>query len=318
MGINYGTYAVPRADLGAAWEEFSQKQEDFIADKVLPVFRTNVKAAKYSALKAESILQDTSAERGQGGGYNRIHTKFADMSYSCEEYGFEHVVGDSERAQFQNDFDADLVATKITTLALLRKRDMRAAALLFNETTWTGADYFLETVVPWSTVATSTPIDDVVFAADKVWKNCGIWPNALILNRTNLSYLLRSAQIRAQFPGAPLVTLEMIQSAIASIFGLTKLIVAGGMKATSDEGLAVTKAAVWSDADVMVAVVPDEGASMVEPAVGRSFLWVPDSPNIVTVEMYRENQVRGDVVRARHNVDEVVHDKNFAFLLGVD
>lgn len=318
MGINYGTYSVPRLDLGQASEEYSQKQEDFIADKVMPVFRTNVKAAKFSTVKAESILQDTPAARAPRGHYNRIHTKLADVSYSCEEYGFEHVVDDSERAQFQSDFDADLVATKIATLALLRQREKRVAALLFDAAAWTGGSLFLDTTTPWATVATSTPIDDVVFGAEKVWTNCGVWPNALVLNRTNLSYLLRSAQIRAQFPGAPRVTLDMIHEALASIFGLTKLIVGGAMRSTVDEGITLVKGPVWSNSNVMVAVVPEDGQNLVEPAVGRTALWVPDSPNIVTAEQYRENQSRGDVIRVRHSTDEFVPDVNFGFLLKVD
>jgi hypothetical protein len=318
MGINYGTYAVPRLDLGVASEEFSQKQEDFIADLVMPVFRTQVKSGKFSTLKAESILQDTSADRAARGGYNRIHSKLADVSFACEEFGFEHAVDDSERTQFQSDFDADMIATKIVTLALMRQREKRAAALLFNGTTFATATYFLDTAVTWATVATSTPIDDVVFAAEKVWANSGIWPNALIINRTNLSYLLRSAQIRAQFPGAPLVTLDMLKSALASIFGLQKIIIAGAMRSTVDEGQTLAKGPVWSSSNAMVAYVPDDGQNLVEPAVGRTALWVPDSPSILTFEQYRENQVRGDVIRARHSVDEFIPDVNFGFLLKVD
>jgi hypothetical protein len=316
--MNYGTYSVPRADLGAAWEEYSTSLGDFVADQALPVFRTQQKAAKYSALSAESILQDVDAKRAPRATYNRIHSKLADMSYACEEFGFEHIVDDSERRLFASDFDAEMVATKITTRALMLQREKRASSLLFNTTTWTGASLFLDTAVTWATVATSTPVNDVTTAAKTVKDNCGTWPNALILNYTNLTFLLQSTQIANKFPGAPLITWDMLKSAMASIFGLTKLIVAGAARNSADEGQTVTPTQVWSNSFAMVAVVPDDPQNLVDPAVGRSFLWVPDSPNSVTVEMYREEASRGDVVRARHSMDEVVHDPKFAFLLKVD
>jgi hypothetical protein len=318
MGINYGTYAVPRLDLGMAFEEYSTSLADFIAPKVLPTFRSNRKSATYSALTAKDIIQDNDAARAPGGNYNRISTKLSDKSFDCEEYGFEHVVDDLERQIFSSDFDAEMVATKITARALALQREKRAAALLFNTTTWTGASLFLDITTTWATIATSTPVVDISNAAKKVKDNCGIWPNALITNYTNLTFLLQSTTLRNQFPGHPNLTWDMLTSMLGSMCGIRKVIIAGAIRDSADEGLTAVKAQVWSDSYAMVAVVPEENAPLLEPAVGRSFLYVPDSPAEVNIETYREEQKRSTIVRARHNMDEVVHDANFAFLLKVD
>jgi len=317
MAFNY-SYAVPRLDLGIAWEEYKTTLDDFVADQVLPIFRSSKKSAKYSALTKDSLLQDNDANRSVGGHYNRLHTKMSDKSFDCEEFGFEHPVDDVEREVYSSDFDAEVVATKVTARALALQREKRAAALLFNGTTWTGATLFLDTAVTWATVATSTPINDILTACTNVKNNCGIWPNALIVNYTNLGLLLQAAQVRAQYPGSLAITVDMLKTTLASIVGLDKIIVAGAARNSALEGQTVVASQVWSSSNAMVACIADENEPLLTPCVGRSMLFVPDSPQIVTVETYREEQSRSTIVRARQNVDEIVHDPSFAFLLKVD
>jgi hypothetical protein len=49
------------------------------------------------------------------------------------------------------------------------------------------------------------------------------------------------------------------------------------------------------------------GNDMREPCVGRTFHWSADGSSIGgTVESYREEGVRGNVIRVRHQVAEVV------------
>lgn len=318
MGVNYGTYAAPRLDLGVALKEHLSDMSEFIGLKALPIFRTPKKAASFSAITRESILQDSAAARAARSAYNRITTGAKDKAYLCEEYGLEHIIDDAERSLYASDFDIEDAATGITGRALMLQQEKRAAVKVFDGVLWTGANYFLDTVVTWATPATADPIGDILFAKEKVRKNCGMLANALILNEDNVRLLLNTTQIKNQFPAAPLITLEMLRAALVSIFGLTKLIVAGSVRNSAIEGQTAVIADVWSSSNAMVAVVADENAPLQTPCIGRTFLWVPDSPNEMTIEMYREEQVRGDVLRARHNMAEVIFDKNFGFLLKVD
>src|SRR5262245_34795736 len=316
--VNYsGAYAAPRLDLGEAFMEHASDMSEFVGLKVLPVFRTPKKAASFSAITRETLLQDSAAARAAKSAYNRINQGAKDKSFSCDEFGLEQVIDDSDRALYASDFDAEASATKITARALMLQQEKRAAAAVFDGALWTGASYFLDTITVWATV-TADIIGDVLFGKEKVRQNCGIVPNALILNEENVKNLLINTGIKNQFPGAPMITLEMIKQSLVSIFGLTKLIVAGAVRDSAIEGQTETCATVWSASNAMVAVVADEADALETPCVGRTFLWVPDSPNPVTVEMYREEQVRGDVVRARHSTDEVILDKNFGFLFKVD
>jgi hypothetical protein len=46
---------------------------------------------------------------------------------------------------------------------------------------------------------------------------------------------------------------------------------------------------------------------MRDACIGRTFHWSQDGSSIGgTVESYRDERVRGDVIRVRHDVDEIV------------
>jgi len=321
MGVNYsGSYAAPRMDLGVAFMEASatMNRDKFIAPQVLPTFRTNRKAATFTGTTRESILQDKDAQRAARSGYNRINTEGVDISYDCPEYGLEHVVDDSERSLYENDFDADAVAAEVLAHAVLLQMEKRAHSAIFNTTTWTGASLYTDnSSAPWDSASTDA-IGQVLAAAELVRQNCGMKPNALILSEIQAKNLTLNTAIINRFPGAALITLEMLRQAIASIFGVQRLIVAGGVRNSAIEGQTYSGADIWSDDYAMLAVIADQGAPLPTPCVGRTMLWVPDSPLEIVMEQYREEQSRGDVFRARHSVDELVIDANFGHLMKVD
>lgn len=316
--VNYATYAAPRLDLGEAFMEHMAALDEFIAPLVLPVFRTTRKSASFSAITRETLLQDPAALRAPRSGYNRINLGAEDKKYDCPEYGLEEVVDDSERSLYANDFDAEDASTKMLARALMLKWESRVATAIFNTTTWTGATLFTDNSgAPWDAAA-SDSIAHVTAAKEKVRALTGMRPNALIISEAQLNNLLVQTVIKDRFPGAAVITEQMIRANLGAIFGLTKLIVGGAVKNTGAEGQAFSGSDVWSDDYAMVALVADPGAPLQTPCVGRSFLWVPDSPLEVTMETYREEQSRGDVVRARHSMDELVIDPSYGHLMKVD
>lgn len=318
MGVNYsGSYAAPRLDLGVAFMEHQADLKEFIGSKVLPFFRTPKRAATYSAITRETLLQDAAALREARGNYNRVSLGAKDKTFACEEFGLEQVVDDVERALYQSDFDAEDAATKVTARALMLQYEKRVAAAVFNTTTWTGASLFTDvSAAPWDT-AGSAVIGAVIAAKEKVRTLTGIVPDSMVIAESQVQNLLKNTEIKNQFPGAPLITLEMLRSALGSIFGLQKLIVGGAVRNSAIEGQAYVGADVWSDDYTLICKTANEGDGLDTPCIGRTFLWTQDSEDL-TVEMYREEQSRGDVVRVRHHLDEVIIDASFGHLLKID
>jgi hypothetical protein len=198
---------------------------------------------------------------------------------------------------------------------------VRAANLLFNPTTWTGSALATAVVEEWDNNHTSdaTPIDDVEAAVNKVYDGSGLWPNALIINRKvfrnlrNLDQIVE--RINSEGAGNASKPSDISTAMLAQLFDLDFVIVAGNTRNTAAEGQAATPGQIWSSEYAMVARIATSN-DMREPCVGRTFHWSQDGSSIGgTVESYRDETVRGDVIRVRHDVDEFVLYPQAAHLL---
>ena len=128
MGVEYsGTRAVPRLDLGVTVMEYTEQENEFIGTQILPIFKTQKQKSVFPAITRESITRDADTKRATRGNYNRDGFSAKDKSYSCQEYGLEGALDDSERAMYATDFDAELVTTKITTRRVLQAQEKRIA-----------------------------------------------------------------------------------------------------------------------------------------------------------------------------------------------
>ena len=93
---------------------------------------------------------------------------------------------------------------------------------------------------------------------------------------------------------------------LAAAFGVDKVIVAGAPKNTANSGQSASIDWVWSSSYVSVVRIPVT-EDFREPCFGRTFHWGVDGSSIGgTIETYRDETVRGDVVRVRMDTDEHV------------
>lgn len=319
LGVDQATYNAPRIGAGQAFMETQfpgLPGMDLIADLVLPMFPSQVKAANYPKITRESILSTPDAKRSSKSGYNRVNFGAEDGSFSCEEFGLEAQLGDDERALYVNDFDAEAVSISFVRGLLALAREIRVAALVFNTTTWAGASLYTDysSSGPWATVATDI-IAQIVAARNASRALTGVEPDTLIVGPTNLGNLIANTGIKAKFPGAAVVSEEMIRQNLAAVLGISKLYVGKAVKNTKPTGAtAFSGSDVWTGY-AMVCKTPSMANSLAEPCVGRSILWAADSPSEPVIEQYREEATRSDVFRVRHSLDEIVIDASFGHLL---
>ncbi len=302
------TLATLRPDL-ATFEEFDLEMDrmGFIAHRVFPVMEVGQQAGNFGKIPIEQLLQNRDTERAPGSGYSRGKFTFLPATYACAEHGAEEPVDDREAKMYANYFDAEQVSTRRAYDVVLRNAEKRLAALLFNTNTYTGASLATAAAVAWSTAASAVPVTDVENACRKVWENCGMWPNALILNRHNMRNARRTAQVidasKSQgFMDVRAGSLNAQQ--LATVFDLEEVIVAGAAKNTANEGQATVLANIWSNSYAMVARIVRTN-DIREPGVGRTFHWGEDGSQVGgMVETYRDETVRSNVVRVRHDTQE--------------
>jgi hypothetical protein len=304
--------ATLRPELGASLEEFNllANQQGFVAGEVLPVLPVAKKSGPFGQIPIEQLLQNAETRRAPGAGYSRAtNMKFETLTYSCVEHGREEAVDDLEAQMYGDYLDAEVYATARAQHQVLLNRERRVAAAVFNTTTWTGATLTTSVGTPWTTVATATPITDIENAVKKVWDLSGLWPNTLILSRFAYRALRRCAQIQdlIKYQGFQDVRASSITpNALAQLFDLDKLIVAGGARNSANEGQAATIASIWSNTQAMVCRTAMSN-DVQEPCIGRIFHYTADGSEFDgTVESYRDETVRGDIIRVRHDVDEKI------------
>jgi len=307
-----------RPDL-ATFEEFDLEMDrrGFVASRVAPVIDVASQSGTFGKIPVEQLLQTSETSRAPGAGYSRGNFTFTSATYACKEHGHEEPVDDREAKMYANFFDAELIATQRAYDAVVRNAELRMAAAIFNATTWTS--FTTGITHEWDDATNAVPITDVNTAVKAVWNQCGMWPNALIINRHVFKNLRLCASvidaIESSGAGSSSEQGSITVAQIANVFDLDYVIVAGGTENTAKEGQTASYDKIWSDEYAMVCRVATT-ADPREPCIARTFHWGEDGSSIGgTVESYREEQKRSDIIRVRHDVDEIVMYAEMGHLL---
>lgn len=312
--------ATQRPDLATFLEfDIESEKAGYIATQVLPVMNVASQGGNFGKIPIEQLLQQRETRRSSGSGYARGSFTFDKATYATEEHGAEEPIDDREAKLYAEYFDAEQIATQRAFSSVLRNAEQRVADAVFNTSTWTGASLTTAITNEWDDAVNAVPITDVEAAVKKIYEGSGLWANALIINRQVFRNLRNCDQVieRIQSGGAGSatkatdITVQMLQA----VFDLEYIIVAGVSRNSAKEGQAATPVQIWSGEYAMVAKIAT-GADMREPCIGRTFHWAADGSSIGgTVESYREEQVRGNVIRVRHETDEVILYKEAGHLL---
>lgn len=301
-------------------------RQGFIAYEVLRVIEAGAQAGVYGKIPIEELLKKRNKlARAPGGGYSRDTFKFTTGSYACQEYGHEEPIDDRAFRMYQNYFSAEVIAAQRARDAVLRGAEIRAAAMIFNGTTWTGAALRTAVSNEWDEnhYTDATPIKDVNAAAQKVWDGTGVWPNALVICRKTFRHLRNIDEVKDAIAstgaGESVLQRRITLAQLGQAFDLDYILVAGSAKNTADEGQSASLSSIWDDEYAMVCRVAEtvaETADIAEPCIGRVIHWAEDGSEIGgTMESYRDETIRGDVIRCRHDVDEIVTYAELGHLL---
>lgn len=302
--------ATQRPDIMEAFEEFGLAEDrlGFIGDQVLPVFDVPTQAGNTGRIPLEELLQESDTRRNDSGGYNRITWNWSPDVYSCEEHGLEGPVDRRTQAKYANYFDASVVTAAIVRDRVLRARERRIAAAVFNSSTFSSQTTNITNEWDENHTSDAVPIDDVNEAVFEVYDRTGLWPNALIINRKVFKRLKGLDQVReaiaASGAGDPNKQADITAQMLAQVFDLEQVIVAGSSKNTADEGQDPSIDQIWDEEYAMVAKIA-RTRNFAEPALGRTFHWSEDgSTPAGTIESYESEEVRGEVFRCRMDTDE--------------
>lgn len=310
--------AVQRPDLGSIAYEYllEADQRGFIALMLLPIFEVMMQSAQYPVIPLEALLKLEETARAARGKYNRSDYKFDFGNYSCMENGWEEVVDDREAALYSRYFDAEEVATKRAIDILLRGQEARVAAKVFNTSNVTNT---ANVSTEWNTASSATPRANIYAAKMALRAATGIEPNVGACSKKVFDTVMLTAEIRDALKYTNPIEIggyEAQRRILAQYFGLDNILVGGAMKDSADKGITASLADIWDDEYFGLFRVSTGGQDLREPCLGRTFLWTGQSPQNIVTESYRDETVRGTVIRVRQDTDEAFVFTGAGYLLG--
>lgn len=306
---------ITRLELSATFTEFdlAMDRRRFIAPRVLRPRLVGLQAADVGKVTLESLLRTGSDARAPGGGYRRDDAEFTKYAYATDEHGREVPLDDRTIKLYRDVLDAEQIHSQRAGDMVLRNYEIDAAAAIYDPSTWTGASLTTAITNEWNDHANATPLTDVQAAKKKVRDGCGLMPNALVCNTRQMWNACNCDSVvnRLKYWGGE-DPKQVNAATLAVLFDLDYIIVAGGIKNSANEAQSASLSDIWNDEYAMVCRVAETDDPQ-EPCIGRTFLWVEENNGLGTdeelaliVEEYREDGVRGSVIRARNDRDIVI------------
>lgn len=221
-------------------------KDAYVADKVAP-FVSVEKDTGTIYNYGKDAIRSYNAEKADGGEYNKVdfRVKRSDH-YVLNEYGLyaEVTNKDVNNAEAPVDAESDVVELLTENMMVNKERELAAAittsSITNNATPST----------KWDVYATSTPFADIRAGKNTMFTAGGKEANSALIGRNVMSYLLDHPEVIARFPGASIITEDMVKNDFAKLFWLDNIYVGRanyvGDEITSDPD-AGTLTQIWGD-----------------------------------------------------------------------
>ena len=297
-----------RRDLTATAQEYDEEsaQRKFIAPVAAPIAVVGEQAATYPVMNRENFKKVDDVKRGEDGAYNRIVGEFGSRSYDTEDHGLETPLDDRKAARYRNWISFEQAMTRVLRFRMMMAWERRVAAL------WSGLGLTNHNVdTAWSDKSNAKALSvDLAAAFNDLEDACGCDRSelTLIIPRADYAELVETDEIRNRiqytYPGVQPAQLGAAQ--LASMLQIKQVRIARSSYDSKAEGESESMSQVWSAGVLYVALLAEPQSPLEMPSACRTLIWPGDgAADIPVVETYRDDRVRGDVLRVRDDTDEV-------------
>lgn len=256
-----------------------QNESAFIADKVFPIVPVQKQSDRYTVFTPDYWLRTNAAKRAPasesvGGGFRLDNTP----TYFADVWAFHYDLPDDDRANADDPYNPDAVATAFVTRQMLLRREKQFISQFMTAGLWKGYTYSGSKVdfLPnthgkgyWDS-AVSNPIQDVDTIRSQGEGATGQLYNTMVVTR-NVFYALRNHPVvldRIKYTQRGLVTEDLL----ASLFGVDRFLVSAAVINTATENQTATTSFMATN-QVWIGYAPPAPALMT-PSAGYIFSWV--------------------------------------------
>jgi hypothetical protein len=291
-----------RADIAGVLEDALMTDRWFRGAQLAPPLAVEEQAGQYPQIKINeaNLMRDVARPRQRGTDYVRITGQLTRGNYETQEYGFEQAIDDDDAADNSRFFD---LATRLT-LARTRQLQLRHEKIV-RDTLFNTANFAVITAATAYTqanIATFDVADDVEAALNEIsgrgenpdQRSVAAIPEA-VFRRIRASTRLQN---RVRGIASSDTQLSLTEQQVAEALGVGQVVVLKAREDTSRQGAASsTISQIWPNTYIWVGIV-DSSANALDSAV-RTLFWSKSTPQVFTVEQYREDSVRAEILRVR-------------------
>jgi hypothetical protein len=243
-----------------------QNTANFIAPRVFPVVPVQKQSDLYFKYTKNDWFRDEAqiradATESAGSGYG-----LGTDSYFCDVYALHKDIGGQTMANADAPLNLERDATEFVTQRLQLRQEIQWAADYFKTGVW-GTSTTPANL--WSDYSNSDPIGDIEVGKTTVLQNTGFMPNTLTIGYQVFTALKNHPDIvdRYKYTSADVITEEML----AALFGVDRLLVARGIKATNAQGQ--SEAYSFIQGKHALLTYSPAAPSLLAPSAGYTFMW---------------------------------------------
>jgi len=260
---------------------YSQKAENFVADKVFPLLPVNHKSDDYLIYEKGTFYRSGQMEpRAPGQEPQEAGYEVTIGSYSAKEWALQTTIDDTERANADNPVDVDIAATTFLQTQAMINRDTLWTNGYFKTGIWGNADQAGVASAPSTNQfiqfdqSGATPIETLRGQALAVESTTGYRPNVAVFGPKAYEGFLLSPEVadRVKYTQMAQGYFGNPNAAIAAILGIEKILVARGVSNTAAEGQADSIGYIADSRSILLAYAAP-APSVKQPSAGYTFAW---------------------------------------------
>lgn len=335
MIINPSGTLYPRPDLLLPAIKFNLRRARFIAQAILRPFMVDKRMDVFGVLNGKDFLQRARTNRAPGSGYNRIVMRPGQDTYNCTDQGLEVALPEEHKKDFQH-LNPELNSVFMGTMVQLREHEIKVAALVHNTTTLPlSGTTGLSVTNEWDDAANATPLGDVNYGANEIWKKTGITKDMLTLQISKKCFddlaVCNDVRNRLQVQTAPFPGTLTTQQ-LAFYFGVRRVIVGDAQYDTANEGQALSASPIWNPEYALLFAERMSDAGIDDVHLGTTFCYdatgtireyfpggadMGDYPSIpYGINQYQDDEVKSTIYQMDNYNHAKLINTDAAFLFG--
>jgi hypothetical protein len=229
------------------------KNEEYIAEKLFPVFQVGKQVGKYYKFNKAALRRNKTA-RAAGSKANEVEFGLTTDTFSCEDHALKDKIPFEVIEQADAALNPEMDAAETVTEMLMVDKEVALATnladtgVITQNVTLSGTDQ-------WSDFDNSDPFDDIRTAIATVQLAIGRRPNTLVLGQQVFNKLVDHPDVvdRLKYTSSASITPEVI----AKMFDLKQCFVGSAVNNTAKEGQTDSLSFIWGK-HAWIAYVPEK------------------------------------------------------------